>query len=48
MKKFWYKVQYRLPRMFDILMDGSEHLKDSPSYRWQLIFKIWNEPVNLI
>jgi hypothetical protein len=48
MKNIFLKLQYRLPRMFDIMMDKSEHLRDSPSYRWKIIFKIWNEPINLI
>lgn len=45
MYNFWYKIQYRLPRMFDILMDRSEQLKDNPSYRFQIIKSIWNEKV---
>ena len=44
-KNFWYKIQYRLPRMLNILTDRSEQLKDNPSYRFQIIKSIWNEKV---
>jgi hypothetical protein len=48
MKNVFLKIQYRLPRIIDIMVDKSEHLRDNPSFRWYIIKSIWNEPINLI
>jgi hypothetical protein len=40
------RINQKLPRMLDILFDNSEHLQDSPEFRFQIIRKIWNEPLN--
>ena len=35
------KIGSKLRRTFDILMDNSDALKDSPSFRLQIIKNIW-------
>lgn len=39
------RINQKLPRVLDILFDRSEHLRDSPSFRLQLMTQIWKEPL---
>lgn len=43
--KLLRRINQKLPRMLNILFDKSEHLEDSPSFRFEIIVKIWNEPL---
>ena len=33
----------KIRRSLDILLDRSEQFRDNPSYRWEIIFKIFKE-----
>ncbi len=39
------RINQKLPRMLNILFDESEALIDSPSFRFQIMKQIWNEPL---
>lgn len=43
--KFLKRINQKFPRMLDILFDKSEALKESPSFRFQIMKQIWNEPL---
>jgi hypothetical protein len=43
---FLRRINQKLPSMLNILLDESEALKESPSFRLQIIMDIWNEPLH--
>lgn len=43
--KLLRRINQKLPRILNIVFDKSEHLEDSSSFRYQIIVKIWNEPL---
>jgi hypothetical protein len=42
---FLKRINQKLPRIIGIWFDKSESLQESPSFRFQIIKQIWNEPL---
>ena len=46
MKQFLKRLNQKLPRIIGILRDKSEVFEDNPSFRFEIAYAIWNEPLN--
>lgn len=45
MRNFLKKLNLRLGGIIAISVDRSEIFDENPSFRWQIIKSIWNEPI---